>query len=158
MYSRFTASHNLAVENKFTSDCDFLHSFFISVIASVVGSSLDKGCGQQSLGNESQLGPFHLWSLSSNSPSWRPLVGRSDGLSFPAIWFHELVSVFFLIPATRFSTNCLNSLSTPLVQNNAVIESVQQYTDLIIIHELTALSTAEANLWRNQCPQKFQPG
>ena len=59
MFSRFTTSLDLAVENKFTSDFDFLHSFFISAIASVVGSSLDKGCGQQSLGNESQLGPFH---------------------------------------------------------------------------------------------------
>ena len=59
MFSRFTTSHDFSVENKLTLDCDFLHSFFISDIASVVGSSLDKGCGQQSLGNESQLGPCH---------------------------------------------------------------------------------------------------
>ena len=60
MFSRFATSHDLAVENKFTSDCDFLHSLFISAIASVVaGSSFDKGFGQQSLGNESQLGPCH---------------------------------------------------------------------------------------------------
>ena len=58
MFLRFTTSHDLAVENKFTSDCDFLHSFFILAVVSVVGSSLNKGCGQQSLGNESQLCPW----------------------------------------------------------------------------------------------------
>ena len=60
---------------------------------------------------------------------------------------------FIFIPATRFSANCLNSLSTPLIQNNAVTESVQRYTELMItIHELTALSTAEAGLEEIDAP------
>lgn len=68
-----------------------------------------------------------------------PLDAISAELWCPGQNFQFFTGINLRISITRFSTNCLNSFDTPLIQLNATIEFSQQCTESI----LTILANAD---------------
>ena len=92
------------------------------------------------------FGPSFQRGHFESSTGLNPLEGISAGLSFPLQCCHLLAGTRFLISFTRFRTNCFHSLSSPLIQNNVTLESVQQVMFVIVTSSSKASLTCVISL------------
>jgi len=83
---------------------------------------------------EIHVGPFHQRAPLASDKGFTSLDARSAGLSVPGTWAHTSVGKSYLISSTLWLTNCIHSLSFPLIQYRTLFESVQHWTRLITRH------------------------
>ena len=94
--------------------------------------------GQQALSLDRSSGPCNYKLLSLSAVALIPLDTMSAGFSDVRQYLHYSGGAFRLISITRFSTNCLYSLSVFIIHHNEIVESVQLTTS----SSLTTFSNA----------------
>ena len=106
----------------------------------------------------SHFGPSIHKTHSDISDGLIPLDGTSAGLFFPWQCFHLVAGTSCLISFTRCWTNCFHSLSSPLIQHNVTLESVQQVISVISTSGFKASPTCVISLARTKAARSSNLG
>ena len=125
----FTFSYAFTSKKHSSGMCVLLNTLLVSSVTHV-----------NHLGASFQRGHFE------SSARLDPLEWISAGLSLPLQCCHLLAGTRVLISFTRFRANCFHSLSSPLIQNNVTLESVQQVIIAIVSSSSKASLTCVISL------------